>query len=213
LTLLSQRGPDGLTPQRATAVISTIKSLIGQFDLDPNRVFDIVLECFELQPENTTFLELIPLFPKSHTTHILGFKFQFYQRSEVEDPVPTGLYRLAATLIKANYIDLDSIYTHLSPTDQEALEQYEEITNKRMDEANKIGKINLAAIGKDLMDDEKPGDVTIDLYAALDMENEAVAERSNELLTNQKLGLLVGALSVGDWYAYLNGLLHLQWVS
>ncbi|CAK9221020.1 unnamed protein product, partial [Sphagnum troendelagicum] len=199
LTLLSQRGPDGLTPQRATAVISTIKSLIGQFDLDPNRVFDIVLECFELQPENTTFLELIPLFPKSHTTHILGFKFQFYQRSEVEDPVPTGLYRLAATLIKANYIDLDSIYTHLSPTDQEALEQYEEITNKRMDEANKIGKINLAAIGKDLMDDEKPGDVTIDLYAALDMENEAVAERSNELLTNQKLGLLVGSLSVGDW--------------
>jgi THO complex subunit 2 len=110
LTLLSQRGPDGLTPQRATAVISTIKSLIGQFDLDPNRVFDIVLECFELQPENTTFLELIPLFPKSHTTHILGFKFQFYQRSEVEDPVPTGLYRLAATLIKANYIDLDSMY-------------------------------------------------------------------------------------------------------
>jgi hypothetical protein len=99
-----------LTPQRATAVISTIKSLIGQFDLDPNRVFDIVLECFELQPENTTFLELIPLFPKSHTTHILGFKFQFYQRSEVEDPVPTGLYRLAATLIKANYIDLDSMY-------------------------------------------------------------------------------------------------------
>jgi hypothetical protein len=28
----------------------------------------------------------------------------------VEDPVPTGLYRLAATLIKANYIDLDSMY-------------------------------------------------------------------------------------------------------
>ncbi len=80
-------------------------------------------------------------------------------------------------------------------------------------QANKIGKINLAAIGKDLMDDEKPGEVTIDLYAALDMENEAVAERSNELLTNQKLGLLVGSLSVGDWYVYLNDLLHLQWVS
>jgi hypothetical protein len=95
--------------------------LIGQFDLDPNRVFDIVsihsscpihlplivlfccsvvltelvehmemackqrlmlapilsmvqvLECFELQPENTTFLELIPLFPK-----VCGVKWSFW---------------------------------------------------------------------------------------------------------------------------------------
>lgn len=66
-------------------------------------------------------------------------------------------------------------------------------------QANKIGKINLAAIGKDLMEDDKPGDVTIDLYAALDMESDAVAERSPELCTNQKLGLLIGFLAVDDW--------------
>ncbi|KAL3684910.1 hypothetical protein R1sor_002932 [Riccia sorocarpa] len=199
LTLLCQGGPDGLTKQTSTAVVSTIKSLIGHFDLDPNRVFDIVLECFELQPENAAFLELIPLFPKSHTSHILGFKFQYYQRPEVEDPVPTGLYRLAATLIKEDFIDLDSIYAHLLPKDEDALEQYEEVAKKRIDEANKIGKINLAATGKDLMEEEKPGDVTIYLYAALDMENEAVAERSKELVTNQKLGLLNGFLVVNDW--------------
>ncbi|BBM99302.1 THO complex subunit 2 [Marchantia polymorpha subsp. ruderalis] len=199
LTLLCQRGPDGLTKQTSTAVVSTIKSLIGHFDLDPNRVFDIVLECFELQPDNSAFLELIPLFPKSHTSHILGFKFQYYQRTEVEDPVPTGLYRLAATLIKEDFIDLDSIYAHLLPKDEDALEQYEEISKRRIDEANKIGKINLAATGKDLMEEEKPGDVTIYLYAALDMETEAVAERSKELFTNQKLGLLNGFLVVDDW--------------
>lgn len=66
-------------------------------------------------------------------------------------------------------------------------------------QANKIGKINLAAIGKDLMEDDKPGDVTIDLYAALDMESDAVAERSPEVFTNQKLGLLIGFLAVDDW--------------
>jgi THO complex subunit 2 len=66
-------------------------------------------------------------------------------------------------------------------------------------QANKIGKINLAATGKDLMDDEKQGDVTIDLFAALDMETEAVAERSPELENNQTLGLLTGFLSVDDW--------------
>lgn len=49
------------------------------------------------------------------------------------------------------------------------------------------------------MDDEKQGDVTIDLFAALDMESEAVAERSPELESNQSLGLLMGFLSVDDW--------------
>jgi len=47
---------------------------------------------------------------QTHTTHILGFKFQFYQRLDVEDPAPGFLYRLAASLIKANCIDLDSMY-------------------------------------------------------------------------------------------------------
>ncbi|XP_024388621.1 THO complex subunit 2 isoform X2 [Physcomitrium patens] len=199
LTLLSQRGPDGLAHEKAPAVISAIKSLIGHFDLDPNRVFDIVLECYELQPDNSSFLELIPLFPKTHTTHILGFKFQFYQRPDVEDPAPDGLYRLAAALVKANCIELDSILAHMTPKDEEALQQYEEITKKRMEEANRIGKINLAAIGKDLMEEEKPGDVTIDLYSALDMESNSLLERSDELSSNQKLGLLTGFLHVNDW--------------
>ena len=71
-------------------------------------------------------------------------------------------------------------------------------------QANRIGKINLAATGKDLMDDEKQGDVSIDLFSALDMESEAVNERSPELENNQTLGLLTGFLSVGDWYVKLN---------
>lgn len=53
------------------------------------------------------------------------------------------------------------------------------------------------------MEEEKPGDVTIDLFAALDMEAEAILERSQELLSNQKLGLLLGFLLIDDWYASL----------
>lgn len=49
------------------------------------------------------------------------------------------------------------------------------------------------------MDEEKQGDVTIDLFAALDMESEAVEERLPELENNQSLGLLLGFLSVDDW--------------
>lgn len=65
-------------------------------------------------------------------------------------------------------------------------------------QANRIGKINLAATGKDLMEDEKQ-DVTVDLLTALNMESEAVMERAPEIENNQTLGLLIGFLSIGDW--------------
>ncbi|KAK9115903.1 hypothetical protein Sjap_014850 [Stephania japonica] len=199
VTVLCQSAANATTENKSGTTISLIKSLIGHFDLDPNRVFDIVLECFELQPSNTMFLDLIPIFPKSHASQILGFKFQYYQRLEVNDPVPFGLYHLAAALVKADFIDLDSIYAHLLPRDEEAFEEYEVFSSKRFEEANKIGKINLAATGKDLMEDEKQGDVTIDLFAALDMESEAIIARSPELEKNQSLGLLFGFISVDDW--------------
>jgi THO complex subunit 2 len=44
---------------------------------------------------------------QSHASQILGFKFQYYQRMEVSNPVPYGLYRLAALLVKQDFIDLD----------------------------------------------------------------------------------------------------------
>lgn len=50
------------------------------------------------------------------------------------------------------------------------------------------------------MEDEKQGDVTVDLFAALDMEMEAAANRSSELENSQTLGLLMGFLAVDDWY-------------
>ncbi|KAK4779350.1 hypothetical protein SAY86_006878 [Trapa natans] len=218
VTLLS-RGSEASTPAATATTVGFIKSLIGHFDLDPNRVFDIVLECFELQPVNNMFLELIPIFPKSHASQILGFKFQYYQRMEVNSPVPFGLYMVTALLVKEKFIDLDSVYSHLLPKDDEAFEHYSAFSAKRLDEANKIGKINLAATGRDLMDDEKQGDVSTDLFAALDMERDAVAERLPELQTNQSLGLLSGFLSVEDWYhanvlfeqlSSLNPVAHLQ---
>ncbi|GAB4828694.1 THO complex subunit 2 [Ancistrocladus abbreviatus] len=199
VTLLCQ-GSEAASVNASASTVGIIKSLIGHFDLDPNRVFDVVLECFELQPHNKLFLNLIPIFPKSHASQILGFKFQYYQHLEVQSPVPFGLYQLTALLVKEDFIDLDSIYAHLLPKDEEAFEHYNAFSAKRLEEANKIGKINLAATGKDLMDEEKQGDVTIDLYAALDMETEAVTERSLELENNQTLGLLTGFLSVDDWY-------------
>ncbi|CAK9165959.1 unnamed protein product [Ilex paraguariensis] len=109
------RGSEASAKNASAATVGIIKSLIGHFDLDPNRVFDIVLECFELQPGNDVFLDLIPIFPKSHASQILAFKFQYYQRMEVSRPVPFGLYQLTALLVKKDFIDLDSIRVFSCP--------------------------------------------------------------------------------------------------
>ncbi|WMV24662.1 hypothetical protein MTR67_018047, partial [Solanum verrucosum] len=221
--------------------LAYIKLLIGHFDLDPNRVFDIVrslsimisfLSVLNVSLVNSIFLDLIPIFPKSHASQILGFKFQYFQRLEVNDPVPSELYQLTALLVKRDFIYVDSIngfchlltisqavtwtigfnstycywrpgfcfnYAHLLPKDAAAFDHYNAFLAKRLDEANKIGRIIVAATGKDLMDEEKQGDVTVDLYATFDMETDAVAERSSELENSQPLGLLMGFLEVDDW--------------
>ncbi len=44
LTVLNNFGPTALSAESAPAVVTTLQSLIGCFDLDPNRVFDLVLD-------------------------------------------------------------------------------------------------------------------------------------------------------------------------
>ncbi|KAA3669885.1 uncharacterized protein DEA37_0013783, partial [Paragonimus westermani] len=62
------------------AVMTQVRSLIGYFDLDPNRVLDLILDACEFR-ENMSeqFLKLIRLYnPDKHDlTHILGHKFHF----------------------------------------------------------------------------------------------------------------------------------------
>jgi THO complex subunit 2 len=42
--------------------IKNVLSVIGQFDLDPNRVIDVTLDAFEQQPWNLNFVKLLRLF-------------------------------------------------------------------------------------------------------------------------------------------------------
>ena len=61
--------------------LEVIKSIIGYFNLDPNRVLDVILESFECQlDQHAFFIELLRLFtPDSQTMNeLLGFKFNFY---------------------------------------------------------------------------------------------------------------------------------------
>ena len=53
-----------------------MKSLIGFFDLDPSRVFDIVLDAFQQQPKTFVFVRFLHSFSPRVVAQNLGFKFQ-----------------------------------------------------------------------------------------------------------------------------------------
>ena len=68
-------------PTDPSSHITNIFALIGYFDLDPNRVLDLLLEAMEHQLWNHSFLFLLKKFRKSSIAHILGFKFVQYHPS------------------------------------------------------------------------------------------------------------------------------------
>ncbi len=69
-------------------MLNSIKSLIGCFNLDPNRVLDIILECFEARLYlKDSFIPLIKNFLDNPSTlnQILAFKFNFYNAVSVKE--------------------------------------------------------------------------------------------------------------------------------
>ena len=70
-----------LTTTTPADMLKLIKSVIGYFNLDPNRVLDIILESFECQlDQHEFFVELLNLFmpDKQTMNELLGFKYKFY---------------------------------------------------------------------------------------------------------------------------------------
>jgi hypothetical protein len=59
-----------------------VDSLIGFFDLDPNRVIDIIIEGFTHNPECSIYADLLSGFKKQYIPHILGFRFLRYSQGQ-----------------------------------------------------------------------------------------------------------------------------------
>lgn len=90
--------------------------LSGCFNLDPNRVLDIILESFENRPDRVNYF--IPLI-KSYMNdpkiicEVLGSKYSFYQ-SNIDNETPKSLYIVTALLLQHDIIKLDDIYCWVS---------------------------------------------------------------------------------------------------
>ena len=52
--------------------MTELKALIGTFDLDPNRVVDLVLDAWEQQPNNSTWLKVLEPLHKDAPLHVGG---------------------------------------------------------------------------------------------------------------------------------------------
>ncbi|XP_028517932.1 THO complex subunit 2 isoform X2 [Exaiptasia diaphana] len=172
-------------------VLQNIKSLIGQFHLDPNRTLDIILECFECNLNKEPFF--LPLLKSymgrsgtSSLFQILGFKFQFY-KDQPGVTTPSSLYHLAAVLIKHGLIELDDLYLHLSPTDADIAVSCKKMMSEMKQDAKKLNITILA----EMTNNNEEG-----------KENNA-KEKENEKTEippdNQKFGLCEALIMVGAW--------------
>ncbi|BFZ15044.1 hypothetical protein BsWGS_18083 [Bradybaena similaris] len=179
--LITELNSDLIRKTTWEQVLQNIKSLIGCFDLDPNRVLDIILEAFECHPEDNSFY--IPLLrayiiDKLTLCHILGFKFHIRESSDFS--TPKSLFTCAALLLKHDLLDFDDLYPYLLPLDSEIIP----FSNKEMSDAKAYARRLNTVVLSDKKDDDKKDD-----------EQQIIDVREN----NQKLGLCEALLEIGAW--------------
>lgn len=166
--------------RNAASVMDIIKSLIGCFNLDPNRVLDVILESFETRlSKYRIFIQLLRSYMPNSTiiSEVLGYKFRHFAENGGETPF--SLYQITALLLKYSVVNLSDIYVWLSPSDSTITENW----HKSISEANElVRKMNVILTNKDA----EP--VEVEKY-----------DPEEGYANNQKFGLCEALLKVGDW--------------
>ena len=111
-------GTDGFNE---SSMVEMMRSLIGYFFLDPNRVLDLLLDVLELHVDSSdacqALIALLDQFDRSTVSSVLGFKFRHYYDSTQGDDAsapPESLYKVTALLIKAECCSLEKISAYVS---------------------------------------------------------------------------------------------------
>jgi THO complex subunit 2 len=111
-----------------TANVSTlsdnIKSAIASFNLDPNRVLDLMLDALESNLQTPSgnddavaaLMQLISRFKTPHLAQLIGFKLVSSSKSGTAE-VPMSLMRAAARLVSYGHVTLDALWPHMAPSE------------------------------------------------------------------------------------------------
>ncbi|KAI8615774.1 transcription factor/nuclear export subunit protein 2-domain-containing protein [Chytriomyces sp. MP71] len=150
---------------KARAVLENITSLIGFFDLNPNKVVDVLLDVFVANVcDNWDFfvalLEVSHWQSKRSFKHvegklepvevkepspvlgqILGFKFDYYNSVASTHVTPPQLLWVTAILLKHKLVALEDVFPHLYPTTDEDMDaEYTAFRNKLAVARKEAGK-------------------------------------------------------------------------
>ncbi|EDV24606.1 uncharacterized protein TRIADDRAFT_56575 [Trichoplax adhaerens] len=164
----------------AQKVLGVINSLIAEFDLDPNRVIDFILNAFEFRPQQPKFfVQLIKSYNCESSTlcSTLGFKFNCLKKDS--GSISKNLYFIAAILIQEGLIAVEDLYPHLAPANDEFEKDYKQMLVQARSNAKKVNVVNPSDKG-----------TSIEPEMTKDIE---------ETLKNQKIGLCFALLSLYDW--------------
>ncbi|XP_066598314.1 THO complex subunit 2 isoform X3 [Prorops nasuta] len=169
--LNQDRGED-----EVASTLEIVKSLIGYFNLDPNRVLDILLETFENRPQDDAlFIPLIRSYMSDQQVlcEVLGFKYC----SSVNN-TPFSLQKVTALMLQHRVISLDDILPWLIPDDKIIVKEHELAMKQAKEYVRKLSVISTK--DKEEVPEEK--------------------ENSQEKpICNQKFGLCEALLEVGAW--------------
>ena len=172
----------------ADSLLEQVVKLIGYFDLDPNRVLDLVVDVYGQQLGMYEIYEELLMrmaFPASTVANVVGFKLGFLARERMD---AEGVVTVVARLIKRGFCTLEGIYPHMLPSDGETVEELQAIRDK-------IKTINPAA-------GEKSGSDSKDLAAEFQPtvhDIGAAIGRGLGNTKNQKILLVAGLLQVGEF--------------
>lgn len=165
-------------------MVNRLESLVGYFDLDPNRVIDIILESVIVRPDTEErLIRLLGLFNKVTVCHVLGFKLRNVGKRDART-----LYDVAAFLLAQGFIVVTDLYAHLSPSDEMIANARANFVNAAIQKAKRANVVSLT--------EDKP-------EAAPD-------EVKAEFTVNQKYELIRALLQRGAWEQAHPLLIHLR---
>ncbi|KAF0980635.1 hypothetical protein FDP41_013118 [Naegleria fowleri] len=106
-------------------VTKEIVELIGFFNLEPNRVLDILLDAYEYNTENECYSSIIScLFNSQHLRHAVGFKLLGYHSSK---STPKSLFTMIVQLMRKKLLKFEDILDYLGPN------SFDDLTFKHLD--------------------------------------------------------------------------------
>ena len=143
-----------------------VTALIGYFDLDPNRVLDVLLSVYVavcggggggivgLEAGLGGLLQLLQLFGGAHLTQLVGFQLQRQLAAGAVDP---ALLNAIGLLVREGRLSVEDVWSHVGGAggDEEMAKLREEWEVEERQKTSRIGLANLASTADSKPEDDK----------------------------------------------------------